>query len=617
MCSDGFVIIRHQLLPTYTRAIYIYTSLSPIYPPKPTLSPPLLLSSSYTRAPKPPHHLSQTTSHTHKPHLIMVHLTAISRSGSVTPSEEPTAAQAAPAAPSGPTLAVNDSRPSLHKSLSQVKLSSYADEFTTSVYGSQFAGQDLPKHSMPAGAMPRDVAYHMIKDHLSLDNNPKLNLASFVTTYMEDEAEKLMTEAFSKNFIDYEEYPQSADIQNRCVNMIGDLFHAPRGGDSIGTSCIGSSEAIMLAVLAMKRRWKLRRQAEGKPTDRPNIIMSSAVQVCWEKAARYFEVEEKYVYCTETRYTIDPEEAVALIDENTIGIAAILGTTYTGHYEDVKGINDLLVEKGLDVPIHVDAASGGFVAPFVLPDLEWDFRLPQVVSINVSGHKYGLVYPGVGWVVWRSHEYLPQDLIFNINYLGAEQSSFTLNFSKGASQVIGQYYQFIRLGRRGYESIMSNLTRTADYLTDVLEKSLGFVIMSERQGQGLPLVAFRFKTAQEGGKQRHYDEFALAHHLRSRGWVVPAYTMAPHTNEMKMLRVVVREDFSKSRCDLLIHDIKLCVAMLENMDAETVRKQEEFIKEHIATHGKTKHQHRHHASKHYTGEEHSLQGKTGKTHAIC
>ncbi|PTB72039.1 glutamate decarboxylase [Trichoderma longibrachiatum ATCC 18648] len=546
----------------------------------------------------------------------MVHLTAISRSGSVTPSEEPTAAQAAPAAPSGPTLAVND-RPSLHKSLSQVKLSSYADEFTTSVYGSQFAGQDLPKHSMPAGAMPRDVAYHMIKDHLSLDNNPKLNLASFVTTYMEDEAEKLMTEAFSKNFIDYEEYPQSADIQNRCVNMIGDLFHAPSGGDSIGTSCIGSSEAIMLAVLAMKRRWKLRRQAEGKPTDRPNIIMSSAVQVCWEKAARYFEVEEKYVYCTETRYTIDPEEAVALIDENTIGIAAILGTTYTGHYEDVKGINDLLVEKGLDVPIHVDAASGGFVAPFVLPDLEWDFRLPRVVSINVSGHKYGLVYPGVGWVVWRSHEYLPQDLIFNINYLGAEQSSFTLNFSKGASQVIGQYYQFIRLGRRGYESIMSNLTRTADYLTDVLEKSLGFVIMSEREGQGLPLVAFRFKTPQEGGKQRHYDEFALAHHLRSRGWVVPAYTMAPHTNEMKMLRVVVREDFSKSRCDLLIHDIRLCVAMLENMDAETVRKQEEFIKEHIATHGKTKHQHRHHASKHYTGEEHSLQGKTGKTHAIC
>lgn len=203
----------------------------------------------------------------------------------------------------------------------------------------------------------------------------------------EDEAEKLMTEAFSKNFIDYEEYPQSADIQNRCVNMIGELFHAPSGGESLGTSTIGSSEAIMLAVLAMKRRWKIRRQAEGKSTENPNIIMSSAVQVCWEKAARYFEVEEKYVFCTPTRYTIDPEEAVNLIDENTIGIAVILGTTYTGHYEDAKGINDLLVERNLDVPIHVDAASGGFVAPFVLPDLEWDFRLPKVVSINVSGHK--------------------------------------------------------------------------------------------------------------------------------------------------------------------------------------------------------------------------------------
>lgn len=435
-----------------------------------------------------------------------------------------------------------------------------------------------------------------------------------------------MTEAFSKNFIDYEEYPQSADIQNRCVNMIGELFHAPPGGDSVGTSCIGSSEAIMLGVLAMKRRWKLKRQAEGKPTDKPNIIMSSAVQVCWEKAARYFEVEEKYVYCTADRYTIDPSEAVNLVDENTIGIAVILGTTYTGHYEDVKGVNDLLEERGLDISIHVDAASGGFVAPFVLPDLQWDFRLPRVVSINTSGHKvsipilsahhlcpsmppdrqltshpkkqYGLVYPGVGWVIWRSHEYLPQDLIFNINYLGAEQSSFTLNFSKGASQVIGQYYQFIRLGKKGYESIMSNLTRTADYLTEVLERD-GFVIMSERGGQGLPLVAFRFKSAAEGGKDRHYDEFALAHHLRSRGWVVPAYTMAPHTEQLKMLRVVVREDFSKSRCDMLIHDIRLCLGLLEQSDVETIKRQEAFIRDHIASHGKNKQQARHHASKHY------------------
>lgn len=405
-----------------------------------------------------------------------------------------------------------------------------------------------------------------------------------------------MAESFPKNFIDYEEYPQSADIQNRCVSMIGNLFHAPVGAGAgvgaVGTSCVGSSEAIMLAVLAMKKRWKNARKAAGKSTEHPNIVMSSAVQVCWEKAARYFEVEEKLVYCAPDRYVIDPEEAVALCDENTIGICVILGTTYTGEYEDVKAVNDLLVKKGMSVPIHVDAASGGFVAPFVVPDLEWDFRLQNVVSINVSGHKYGLVYPGVGWIVWRSAEYLPQELVFNINYLGADQASFTLNFSKGASQVIGQYYQLIRLGRHGYRAIMSNLTRTADYLSDSLA-ALGFVIMSKKSGEGLPLVAFRLGEGQKGldGEERHYDEFALAHKLRARGWVVPAYTMAPKTNGLKMLRVVVREDFTKNRCDALISDIKLCIGLLQEMDKESIKRQLEFIQKHHITSGRSTHNH--------------------------
>lgn len=380
-----------------------------------------------------------------------------------------------------------------------------------------------------------------------------------------------MTEAFSKNFIDYEEYPQSAEIQNRCVNMIAKLFNAPDGEghstNAIGTSCIGSSEAIMLGVLAMKRKWVNKRKAEGKPFDKPNIVMNSAVQVCWEKAARYFDVEEKYVFCTEDRYVIDPKEAVELVDENTIGICAIIGLTYTGEYEDVKAINDLLVEKKIDCPIHVDAASGGFVVPFVDPGLEWDFRLEKVVSINVSGHKYGLVYPGVGWVVWRSPEFLPQELVFNINYLGADQASFTLNFSKGASQVIGQYYQMIRLGKRGYRSIMCNLTRTADYLSAQL-KELGFIIMSPNGGRALPLVAFRIDPAD--GHQ--YDEFAIAHQLRERGWVVPAYTMAPHSEQLKLMRVVVREDFTKSRCDLLVNDIKLALTTLGEMDKKQMEK---------------------------------------------
>ncbi|MCJ1285247.1 hypothetical protein MMC26_004587 [Xylographa opegraphella] len=424
------------------------------------------------------------------------------------------------------------------------------DEVTASVYGSRFASEGLPGHSLPEGEMPRDVAYRMIKDHLTLDGNPVLNLASFVTTYMEEEAEKLMTEALPKNFIDYEEYPQTADIQNKCVNMIARLYNAPTDANeenAMGTSTVGSSEAIMLATLAMKRRWQNKRKAAGKDISNPNIVMNSAVQVCWEKAARYFEIEEKYVYCTEDRYVIDPAEAVNLIDENTIGICTILGSTYTGQYEDTKAVNDLLIKKGIDCPIHVDAASGGFVAPFVVPEMQWDFRLEKVVSINVSGHKYGLVYPGVGWVVWRSPEFLPKELVFNINYLGADQASFTLNFSKGASQVLGQYYQFIRLGRSGYRSIMLNLTRTADYLAACL-KQMGFVIMSEGGGKGLPLVAFRLNPK----KKHQFDEFAVAHQLRERGWVVPAYTMAPNAGKLKLLRVVVREDFSRSRCDSLV-----------------------------------------------------------------
>lgn len=342
----------------------------------------------------------------------------------------------------------------------------------------------------------------------------------------------------------------------------------------------------MLGVLAMKRRWKNKRKAEGKSTENPNIIMSSAVQVCWEKATRYFEIDEKLVYCDQDRYVIDPKQVVDLVDENTIGICAILGTTYTGEYEDVKAVNDLLIERGLDTPIHVDAASGGFVAPFTVPDLEWDFRLERVVSINVSGHKYGLVYPGVGWVVWRGAEFLPQELVFNINYLGADQSSFTLNFSKGASQVIGQYYQLIRLGKQGYKAIMSNLTRTADYLSDSLEAH-GYIIMSKKSGEGLPLVAFRLPPNED----RVYDEFALAHQLRVRGWVVPAYTMAPNTNNLKMLRVVVREDFTRNRCDALLADIKLSRQQLDQMDAETVKRTQDFISKHHLHSGRSKHNH--------------------------
>jgi len=447
-----------------------------------------------------------------------------------------------------------------------------ADIYTRALFASQYTVQCLPRNKMPENDMPADAAYQFIKQELALDGNPILNLASFVTTYMEPEAEKLIAENMSKNFIDAEEYPMTADIQNRCVNMIADLFHAPSSSEEsgVGVSTIGSSEAIILSTLAMKRRWQLKRKEKGLPTDKPNLVMGSNVQVCWEKAVRYLEIEARYVNCDQDHFFLNPEKAMNYVDENTIGVVVILGSTYTGHYEDAKAMNDLLLEykerTEQEVPIHVDAASGGFVAPFVVPDLEWDFRLPTVCSINVSGHKYGLVYPGVGWSVWRSKEYLPEDLVFHMNYLGADQATFTLNFSKGASQVIAQYYILIRLGKAGFKAIMRNLHTNARYLTEQLEATGYWEILSANDpAHGLPLVAFKLK------KRHRFDEFNVSHTLRERQWVVPAYTMAPDAQNIKLLRVVLREDFTRNRCDLLIRDIKAAVEHLCQVDENSLK----------------------------------------------
>ncbi|KDE07904.1 glutamate decarboxylase [Microbotryum lychnidis-dioicae p1A1 Lamole] len=503
---------------------------------------------------------------------------------------------------------------------------SEAHHVSSTVYGNSLARNGIRRFELPEQELPATIVQRFISDELLLDGNPAMNLASFVTTYQEPEAERLMMANLSKNFIDVEEYPSMGEIETRCVNIVARLFNAPltdHKAEALGVSTIGSSEAIILAVLAAKRRWQIKRRAEGKSTEKPNLVMNAAVQVCWEKAARYLEVEERYWYCRPGAYVMDPKECAELCDENTILVCAILGTTYTGQYEDIKGINDEVAkvnkEKGLDVHIHVDGASGGFVAPFVMPDLEWDFRLPLVCSINASGHKYGLAYAGVGWLVFREQKYLPDEVVFTVNYLGSPQSSFTLNFSKSGVQVLGQYYQFLRLGRSGYESIMSNLTCTADYLSQQVLKLGGgdlFELMSETEGRGLPLVAWRIVKADVG-----FDEFAIAGHLRQRGWIVPAYTMAPHTDQMKMLRVVVREDFSRSRCEQFVRDLTHTVeylskapkavaeALAGKTQGEVDQDAEKQSEHHPASHAAK--------TKHVEHEKHSLRGKHKKTHAVC
>ncbi|KAF5445585.1 hypothetical protein F2P56_034628 [Juglans regia] len=438
-----------------------------------------------------------------------------------------------------------------------------AGELLHYTFASRYAGAPVPKFKMPEKSIPKEAAYQIINDELMLDGTPRLNLASFVTTWMEPECEKLMMASINKNYVDMDEYPVTTELQNRCVNMIAHLFNAPVGETetAVGVGTVGSSEAIMLAGLAFKRKWQAKRKSEGKPYDKPNIVTGANVQVCWEKFARYFEVELKEVKLSEGYYVMDPVKAVEMVDENTICVAAILGSTLTGEFENVKLLHELLTKKneetGWDTPIHVDAASGGFIAPFLYPDLEWDFRLPLVKSINVSGHKYGLVYPGVGWVVWRTKEDLPDDLIFHINYLGSDQPTFTLNFSKGSSQIIAQYYQLIRLGFEGYKNIMENCMSNARVLKEGIEKMGRFDIVSK--DVGVPLVAFSLKDSSK------HTVFEISDSLRRFGWIVPAYTMAPDAQHIAVLRIVVREDFSRSLAERLIADIDKVVKELDTL----------------------------------------------------
>ncbi|XP_048228048.1 glutamate decarboxylase isoform X2 [Ricinus communis] len=371
-----------------------------------------------------------------------------------------------------------------------------SDEVLHSTFASRYVRTPVPRFKMPEKSMPKEAAYQVINDELMLDGNPRLNLASFVTTWMEPECNNLIMASINKNYVDMDEYPVTTELQ-----------------------------------------------------------------VCWEKFARYFEVELKEVKLKEGYYVMDPVKAVEMVDENTICIAAILGSTLTGEFEDVKLLSELLTkrneETGWNTPIHVDAASGGFIAPFVYPDLEWDFRLPLVKSINVSGHKYGLVYAGVGWVVWRTKEDLPEELIFHINYLGSDQPTFTLNFSKGSSQIIAQYYQFIRLGFEGYKEIIENCMDNARALKQGLQKTGRFDIVSK--DVGVPLVAFSLKDSSK------YNVFQLSESLRRFGWIIPAYTMPADAQHIAVLRVVVREDFSRGLAERLVKHIEQVLEEMESL----------------------------------------------------
>jgi glutamate decarboxylase len=418
---------------------------------------------------------------------------------------------------------------------------------------------------IPDGSMLPETAYRIVRDETMLDGNARLNLATFVGTWMDESADKLYADAFDKNMIDKDEYPATAAIEEYCWRILADLWNAPDRSDVIGTSTIGSSEACMLGGLALKRRWQNARRAAGKDTEKPNLIMSSAVQVCWEKFCNYFDVEMRQVATTEEHPLMDGTSLEDVVDENTIGVVVLMGVTYTGAYEPVTKVqaklDEIQAKTGLDIPIHIDGASGAMVAPFLQPELEWDFRVPRVQSINTSGHKYGLVYPGVGWIVWRNTAALPDELVFRVSYLGGSMPTFALNFSRPGAQVLLQYYRFLRLGRAGYTSIQQASQDVARYLSHEVGEIDAFELLTD--GSDIPVFAWRLKPG-------HTDKWTLYHlseRLRIKGWLVPAYPLSGELEGQTVMRIVCRDGLSRDLAEDLLHDIRDETDFLDSLDA--------------------------------------------------
>ncbi|WP_104105443.1 glutamate decarboxylase [Nocardioides sp. 616] len=437
---------------------------------------------------------------------------------------------------------------------------SVQDALEDDVFASTDLSVAMPKYRFPQDEhVPRHV-FQVVHDELMFDGNSRQNLATFCQTWVEPEINELMTLSVDKNMIDKDEYPQTAELEARCVHMLADLWNSPESADTMGTSTTGSSEAAMLGGMALLWKWRERRRAEGKPTDRPNLV-TGPVQICWHKFTRYWDVEHREIPMEGDRLLMNPEEVLKRVDENTIGVVPTLGVTFTCQYEPVADVaaalDKLQADTGLDVPMHVDGASGGFIAPFVEPDLLWDFRLPRVKSINASGHKFGLAPLGVGWVVWRDAAELPDNLVFHVNYLGGDMPVFALNFSRPGGQIVAQYYNFLRLGREGYRKIHQASYETARYLADEIAQMGPFDLIYDGRG-GIPGLTWKLKEGVDHG----FNLFDLADRLRTRGWQVPAYTLPPDREDLAIQRILVRHDFSRDMASLLLDDYRRSLEIL-------------------------------------------------------
>lgn len=448
------------------------------------------------------------------------------------------------------------------------------------VHGSEESSGVLAKFKMPKNEMSSREAYDAIHNELALDGNASLNLATFVQTWHEEEIHKLMDECIIKNMIDKDEYPQTSEIESRCVHILADLWNSPESAETIGTSTTGSSEAAMLGGLAMLWNWREKMKAQNKPTLKPNMV-TGAVQVCWEKFARYWDIELRQIPMKEDRYTMSPEDVLEYVDENTICVVVTLGLTFTLEYEPVleisKALDILSQNKNIDIPIHVDGASGGFLAPFIKEQkkLIWDFQIERVKSINASGHKFGLAPVGVGWVVWRDKKNLPAGLIFNVNYLGGNMPTFALNFSRPGGQIIAQYYNFIRLGVEGYSKIQNNSAEVGKWLASELKKLDIFKIIYNGTG-GIPGCTWTLTS----DAKVNFDLYDLAKDLRSRGWLIPAYSLPENATDIVVQRILVKQNFTKDMASLLMEDMKRSIDHFKKNSTGSDKKEKESAFNH-------------------------------------
>ena len=444
------------------------------------------------------------------------------------------------------------------------------DDGNTPVFGSESMREPAPSEFIPQHSTPAETAYQIVKDETFPQTQPRLNLATFVTTYMDDYGTRLMNESVGINFIDETEYPRVAVMCGRCINMIANMWNSPEQNEwKTGAVGIGSSEACMLGGVAAWLRWRERRKAEGKPYDKPNLVMSTAYQVVWEKFCQLWQIEMRTVPITRENPTLNIERAIAMCDENTICVVPIAGVTWTGMNDNIEALNNALdifnAMTGYNIPIHVDAASGGFILPFLDPKKKWDFRLKWVLSISTSGHKYGLVYPGLGWVVWKDKKYLPSEMSFSVNYLGASVSQVGLNFSRPAAQILAQYYNFIHLGFEGYKEIHSNSMEIAKYC----HSDIGKMNCFENYSQVLENPLFIWSLKPEYEKKANWTLYDLQDKLMQSGWMVPAYSMPKNIEDMVVMRIVVRQGMSRDMADMLLKDIANAVAELEKLEYPT------------------------------------------------